>query len=116
MSNTLIEAGLKLASSKSGNDHIGSIWVDRTIYHTIQVEDADGNKLFDKSGNPVVLNTAYVSAGMSVSSKVYEIALEKEKEFSKLNELFRKHMDEKGIKWRISKGEQTAISISRANS
>lgn len=111
MSKSLVEAGLQMASSRKSNSQKGTIRIDRTIYHTVKVTDSEGKVLFDVDGNPVVRNTAYVLAGSYLSPEVYDIALEKEKEFIKLNELFRKDMERRGITWRIPNHMQTTLSI-----
>ncbi len=112
MSNiNLVEAGLKLASSVKANSNRGTIYMDRTIYHTIQITDSEGKGLFDSDGNPIVVNTAYVLAGSYLSPAVYEKALELEKKFKALNELFRKDMDDKKIQWKFRKTDQKALFI-----
>lgn len=111
MSKSLIEAGLKLASSKKQNSHKGSIHIDRTIYHTVQVTDSQGKFLIDGEGNSIVINTVYVLAGSWLSPQVHEIALQKEKEFSELNKLFRDAMDAEKNPWRITRRDQVALNI-----
>lgn len=110
---SLVEAGLKLARSKKLSSNVGSIHIDRTIYHTVQLTDSDGKVLTDKEGNPLITNTPYILAGSTVSEAVYEIAMEKEKEFKELNELFRNDMVSKNPNgnWRIRKIDQTSLSI-----
>lgn len=112
MSNqSLVEAGLKLASSKKENTNRGTMYMDRSIYHTVQVTDSEGRGLYDSDGQPIVINTVYVKAGSFLSPGVYERALELEKEFKDLNELFRKDMESKKIDWRIRRQDQTALFI-----
>lgn len=111
MSKSLIEAGLKLASSKSSKSNRGFIFLDRTIFYTVEVKDSQNKVICDSNGNPIVENRAYLTKGRWIPESLMEKALEIEKEFIELNNLLRKDEESKDMRWRMSKSELTAISI-----
>lgn len=111
MSKELIEAGLKLASSIDSHSHYGTEYLDRTIYYTTYVTDAQGKILVDGEGNKIVRNQVYYLAGSYISKAEMQNALELEATFKTLNDRLRKQMDPEGKKWRLKKTDQKALTV-----
>lgn len=107
----LVEAGLKLASSIKSGSKYATEFLDRTIYHTVYVTDADGKVLVDGEGNKIVRNQVYYKAGVYVSKQQLEQAERIEKEFKALNDAIRKQDDANGVKWRLRKQDQKTFSL-----
>lgn len=105
------EAGLKLASSARSKSKQGDVFLDRTIYHTVELTDADGRVIVDRSGNPIVENRAYLTIGRWITEDMMERAMEVEKEFAELNKMMRDDMDRKKEPWRISKSDIRSLDI-----
>lgn len=111
MANKLVDAGLKLASSPISSSKYATEWLDRTIYYTTYVTDAEGKVLVDGNGDEIVRNQALYLAGSFISSAEMKNAEAIEKEFMELNKLLRKKMESQGIKWRLKKTDQKALQI-----
>lgn len=111
MSKELIEAGLQLASSVQSESDYATEYLDRTIYYTTYLTDAEGKTLTDGNGNKIVRNQALYIAGSYVSKPELEYALEVEKTFKKLNDAFRDQMDREQVKWRLRKQDQKTLVI-----
>lgn len=111
MSKELVEAGLKLASSSQSGSDYATEYLDRTIYYSTYVTDAEGRVMIDSNGNKIVRNQALHIAGSYLSKAALEEAEEVEAEFKKLNDALRKKMEAEGIKWRLKKQDQKALVI-----
>lgn len=111
MSNELVEAGLKLASSSQGGSKRGTEYLDRTIYHTVYKTGADGNIMVDGNGDKIVENQALYIASSYLSKAEMENALATEKKFKVLNEKLRDDMTRKKMVWQIPKSAQTKLQI-----
>lgn len=107
----LVEAGLKLASSLQSTSNYATEYLDRTIYHTVYVTDAEGKTLIDGEGNPVIRNQVLYLAGSYLSKAELHYAEEVEAEFKVLNDRLRKQMDSEGVVWRLKKTNQRALQI-----
>lgn len=111
MTNELVEAGLKLASSAQAGSHYGTEYLDRTIYYTVYVTDVNGNIMVDGSGNKIVRNQVLYLAGSYLSKAEMEYAVAVEEQFKAYNDKLRKDMDRQGIRWRFKKSDQKALTI-----
>lgn len=111
MTDELMEAGLKLASSSEAGSKYGTEHLDRTIYYTTYVTDVNGNVMIDGNGNKIVRNQALYIAGSYLSKSEMEYALSIEKKFKSLNDLYRQDMDRQKMKWKIKKSDQKVLTI-----
>lgn len=107
----LSEAGLKLAKSQQIITDYGTEYLDRTIYHTVNVTDSAGNNLINSEGGEIIRNQVLYLAGSYVSAKELANALEIEKEFSDLNKDFRDDMTRQGLTWKLPREKQTVLDI-----
>lgn len=111
MTDELVEVGLKLASSPQSGSKYGTEHLDRTIYYTTYVTDANGNIMVDGNGEKIARNQALYLAGSYLSKAEMEYALSVEKKFKSLNDLYRKDMDRQKMKWQVRKSDQKVLSI-----
>lgn len=111
MSKNLEDAGIALASSSVSKGKQGDVYLDRTIYYTVELTDSEGRVIVDKTGNPIIENRAYLTAGRWITESMMKEALEVEKRFARLNKLFRDDMETKDMKWRLKKSDIKAMEI-----
>lgn len=106
-----IEKRVVSAAKRIYKNHQGTEFLDRTIYHGVEVTDSKGNVLKDPYGNPRVEPRVYRLVGSWLSREALAKALEIEEQFQELNNEYRKDMEVNGIPWRIKVSEIRAISI-----
>lgn len=108
MSNRLEEAALNAASIRRDNP-IGTIFLDRTIWHAVEVTDGEGRVILDAKGDPLVEPRIYRIAGSHLTQDALDTALQLEKEFPVLNQKMRESEERAGYKWKLNKPRSILI-------
>lgn len=111
MSENIKDKVLALAKKQRSDDNIGTEFLDRTIYYGKERTDSEGRVIKHPNGEAIIDVLTYRTAGSWISRKMMEIALEIEKEFQELNDLYRADMERQGIPWRIPKSQISAMEI-----
>lgn len=109
----IIKAGEALFDKGNTNRNVSNIFVDRTIWHTVHLEDENGKKLY-ADGKPLVENRKFITRGSFTTQEILDEALALEAKFHKINKDYRDLADAEKLPWRLNKREVLSLPMPTA--